>query len=254
MKEFDNLKKTIDILRSENGCPWDRKQTFESLKPKFIEEAYEVIQAVSRKDYENLKEELGDLMTLILLYANIAKEKGLFSIEDVFEELNKKLIRRHPHVFGDKIAKTEKDVIDIWNEVKKTEKEHYEVDNFYSKIKNLSNLMMANKIQEYAAGYNFDWKDYRGPLDKVKEEIAEVEEAIEDNGDIELEIGDLIFATVNLARKTKVDPEIAIYRTIQKVVKRLRYMEKYFQDNNKPIENTSLEELDKIWEKSKEED
>jgi tetrapyrrole methylase family protein/MazG family protein len=253
MKEFDELVNTIKILRSDNGCPWDRKQTFESLKDKFVEEAYEVVQAVNNKDYENLQEELGDLLTLILLYADIAKSAGLFSIEDVLLKLNAKLIRRHPHVFGDENAQTADDVVDIWEKVKRQEKKKYSVDDFYSKIKNYPNLSIAEKIQEYAAKYNFDWPDYKGPLEKVKEETKEIEEAIKESKDVEIEVGDLIFAAVNLSRKLKIDPNIAIYRTIVKVVNRLKYIEKYCEDNNKPIENCTLKELDEIWEKSKEE-
>ena len=253
MKKFDELNKTIEILMSENGCPWDRKQTFGSLKAKFIEESYEILQAVDNKDYENLKEELGDLLTLIMLYSQIAKKKGLFSIEDVFESLNKKLIRRHPHVFGDRKAETSDDVMDIWEEVKKEEKKRYSIDDFYSKVKNLSNLSIAKKIQDYASNYNFDWPDYKGPLEKVKEELDEIEDAIKNNKDIELETGDLLFAAVNLARKLNIEPDIALRRTIIKVVNRLRYMEKYFENNNTPIETRTLKELDEIWEKSKEE-
>jgi tetrapyrrole methylase family protein/MazG family protein len=253
MKKFDELISTIKILRSDKGCPWDRKQTFESLRDKFIEEAYEVVQAVNNKDYENLQEELGDLLTLILLYADIAKKANLFSIEDVLLKLNAKLIRRHPHVFGDENAETANDVIDIWEKVKNQEKKKYSIDAFYSKIKNYSNLSIAKKIQDYAAEYNFDWPDYKGPLEKVKEETEEIKEAINESKDVEIEVGDLIFAAVNLSRKLKIDPNVAIYRTITKVVNRIKYMEKYCEDNNIPIEDCSLEELDKIWEKSKEE-
>lgn len=254
MKEFDELKNTIDKLRSEDGCPWDRKQTFESLKAKFVEEAYEVVNAVNNEDYENLKEELGDLITLIMLYSKIAEEKNLFSISDIFSSLNKKLIRRHPHVFGDMKAETAEEVVDIWNEVKEKESKKYNVEKYFSKIKNLPNLQIAKELQNYAAKYNFDWDDYKGPLEKVKEEIDEIEEAISTSSDIEIEVGDLIFASVNLSRKLDIDPDLALHRTIMKVLKRLKYMEKYFESNKVPIEKASLEELDRIWEKSKEDD
>jgi len=254
MKEFDELKKTIDKLRSKNGCPWDRVQTFESLKAKFVEEAYEVVDAVDNKDYKNLKEELGDLITLIMLYSKIAEEKGLFTISDVFSTLNEKLIRRHPHVFGDMTAKTAEEVVDIWNEAKEKESKKYNVDKYFSKIKNLSNLQIAEGLQNYAAKYNFDWDDYKGPLKKVKEEIGEIEEAILNSSDVEIEVGDLIFASVNLSRKLEINPELALHRTIMKVIKRLKYMEKYFESNKIPIEKASLKELDRLWEKSKEDD
>lgn len=248
--KLEKLLKTIETLRGPSGCPWDREQTMKSLKPFLIEEAYEVLD-VMEEGGTKLKEELGDLLLQILLQSEIQKEAGLFNFEDVVEVLNEKLIRRHPHVFGNITANTPEEVMVNWENIKKEEESHKDRESILDGIpKMLPQLLRAVKLQKKAAKVGFDWEDYKGILEKIKEEIAEIEEAVvsKDKEHIEEEIGDLLFAVVNLARKLKINPEDAIENTNKKFEFRFRYIESKID-----IKNATLKEMERYWEEAKNE-
>lgn len=248
--KLEKLLKTIETLRGPSGCPWDREQTMKSLKPFLIEEAYEVLD-VMEEGGTKLKEELGDLLLQILLQSEIQKEAGLFKFEDVVEVLNEKLIRRHPHVFGEIVANTPEEVMVNWEEVKRGEESHKDRESVLDGIpKMMPQLLRAVKLQKKAAKAGFDWEDHRGVLEKIKEEIAEIEEAVDsrEREHIEEEVGDLLFSVVNLARKLKINPEDAIENTNKKFESRFRYIESKID-----IKNATLKEMERYWEEAKNE-
>ena len=248
--KLEKLLKTIETLRGPSGCPWDREQTMKSLKPFLIEEAYEVLD-VMEEGGTKLKEELGDLLLQILLQSEIQKEAGLFKFEDVVEVLNEKLIRRHPHVFGEIVANTPEEVMVNWEEIKRGEESHKDRESVLDGIpKMMPQLLRAVKLQKKAAKAGFDWEDHRGVLEKIKEEIAEIEEAVDsrEREHIEEEVGDLLFAVVNLARKLKINPEDAIENTNKKFESRFRYIESKID-----IKNATLEDMERYWEEAKNE-
>lgn len=248
--KLEKLLKTIETLRGPSGCPWDREQTMKSLKPFLIEEAYEVLD-VMEEGGTKLKEELGDLLLQILLQSEIQKEAGLFKFEDVVEVLNEKLIRRHPHVFGEIVANTPEEVMVNWEEVKRGEESHKDRESVLDGIpKMMPQLLRAIKLQKKAAKAGFDWEDHRGVLEKIKEEIAEIEEAVDsrEREHIEEEVGDLLFSVVNLARKLKINPEDAIENTNKKFESRFRYIESKID-----IKNATLKEMERYWEEAKNE-
>lgn len=248
--KLEKLLKTIETLRGPSGCPWDREQTMKSLKPFLIEEAYEVLD-VMEEGGTKLKEELGDLLLQILLQSEIQKEAGLFKFEDVVEVLNEKLIRRHPHVFGEIVANTPEEVMVNWEEIKRGEESHKDRESVLDGIpKMMPQLLRAVKLQKKAAKAGFDWEDHRGVLEKIKEEIAEIEEAVDsrEREHIEEEVGDLLFAVVNLARKLKINPEDAIENTNKKFESRFRYIESKID-----IKNATLKEMERYWEEAKNE-
>ncbi|KRQ86683.1 Nucleoside triphosphate pyrophosphohydrolase [Caloramator mitchellensis] len=251
---FDDLVQILDVLRSPGGCPWDREQTHDSLKRYMLEECYEIIDAIEGKDYDALCEELGDLLLQIVFHSQIAKENEYFDINDVVDGIVKKMVRRHPHVFGDKKAETADEVLDIWEKNKMKEK------NVQSYTENLKNIPMAMpallrslKVQEKAAEIGFDWDDVEGAISKVKEELLEVLDVYKSqkNGKILEEIGDLLFAVVNVARFLKVEPELALTKTTNKFITRFEYIEKNAFKFGKTIQELTLEEMDKLWEESK---
>lgn len=248
--KLEKLLKTIETLRGPSGCPWDREQTMKSLKPFLIEEAYEVLD-VMEEGGTKLKEELGDLLLQILLQSEIQKEAGLFKFEDVVEVLNEKLIRRHPHVFGEIVANTPEEVMVNWEEIKRGEESHKDRESVLDGIpKMMPQLLRAVKLQKKAAKAGFDWEDHRGVLEKIKEEIAEIEEAVDsrEREHIEEEVGDLLFSVVNLARKLKINPEDAIENTNKKFESRFRYIESKID-----IKNATLKEMERYWEEAKNE-
>lgn len=253
--ELQRLLVIMETLRGPTGCPWDRKQTLDSLKPYIIEESYEVVEALQERDYDLLKEELGDVLLQIVFQGEIAKEEGFFNLIDVLKTLNDKLTRRHPHVFAEKKANTAEEVSVIWQEIKKLEKENKSEKN--SILDDLSTaqpaLNQAEEIQKIAAGVGFDWENIYDVLKKVREEIDEVEEAInnENYKDAATETGDLFFAVVNLARFLDVNSEIVLLNTILKFKKRFMYIEESVKKQGKKMEQMSLEELDGFWENAK---
>lgn len=250
---FEDLVKIMEKLRSPNGCPWDREQTHKSLIPYLVEETYELVDAVEREDWENLKEELGDLLLQVVFHSQIAKENGKFDVNDVVDSICKKLIFRHPHVFGCRSdIKSSEDVLREWDRFK--EKEGKKRDSLLDGIpKSLPAVDYALKLQKRVAKVGFDWDSYKEALDKVLEEVREVKESAEEgNKDkVEEEIGDLLFMVVNLARLLDVNPEIALRKANRKFSERVSYMERKAKELGKSLSEMSLEEMEKLWEEAK---
>ena len=250
------LEDIIKKLREPNkGCPWDIKQTHETLLPYLIEEAYEVIDAINSKDSNNIKEELGDLLLQILLHTSIQEEKGRFKLQDVIDTLCEKLIRRHPHVFKNKIKLTDKELKQQWKDIKiKEGKINEQANPFYALNKGEPALLQALQISSISKELKFDWDDYKGPLAKVKEELCEViEEKEKENIDqlkIEEEIGDLLFSAVNLSRHLNINPEIALIKANNKFIKRFNLMIQHF-DNIKEFMKSKIILKEKTWKKIK---
>src|SRR5256714_6616405 len=249
-----NFAKLCDIvakLRAPGGCPWDREQTHDSLLPALIEEAYEVAGAVRAKDTANFREELGDLLLLIVMHAEIASESNRFDINGVLMDVTEKLIRRHPHVFGSSDARDSGAVLKQWESIKRAEKTgiHYLGDLPDA----LPALMRAQKAQSKVARVNFDWTELRDAIAKVEEEIQELKQAVleQDRKSIEDEAGDLLFAVVNLARKCKLDAESALQGATDKFVARFNRLEDELQSRGKKLGEVDLAELDAIWDQIK---
>src|SRR6266550_2264329 len=248
---FNKLCEIVAKLRAPGGCPWDREQTHESLLPQLMEEAYEVAGAVRAKDDANFREELGDLLLLIVMHAEIAQETGRFKIDNVIGDVTEKLIRRHPHVFGTSDARDSGAVLKQWESIKRAEKtsKHY-LDGLPA---TLPALMRAQKAQSKAARVNFDWSELRDVIAKIEEELAETKSAIssQDQQTIEDEIGDLLFAVVNLARKCDLDAESALQSATGKFVARFNRIEDELQAQGKRLGDVDLAELDQIWNRLK---
>jgi tetrapyrrole methylase family protein / MazG family protein len=251
-QDFEWVRHVVARLRGPGGCPWDQKQTHESLKKYLIEEAYEVLEAIDDQDDEHLADELGDVLLQVLLHAQIGEDEGMFTIEDVIGKLSDKLIRRHPHVFGDEQVQTAEEVVGLWNQVKEQEKDAAP-SQFDTIQKGLPGLMRANELQKAAAKVGFDWDEVDPILQKVQEELTEFKEAVNNKTfhDQEDELGDLLFALVNVARYYKIDPEVAIHRTNHKFVSRFQYIERRVKEKGLEIEKLSLEELDYFWNEAK---
>jgi len=250
--KYPQLERLIEIvatLRSENGCQWDREQTHQSLRPNMLEEAYEAVDAIDDGNIANLREELGDVLLQVVLHSQIAKDEGNFDIEDVAKELSDKLIHRHPHVFGDAKVSSTKEILEAWDRLKKEEKVNRKsvLDGV---SKSQSALMAAQKISKKVVKVGFEW-DSIGSLKKcIESEYKEFEEAVEtgDFSQMEDEMGDIFFATVNLARWYKIDAEQALLRANKKFTKRFKKMEELAE---KPLEGYSYEEFDSLWKRAK---
>jgi tetrapyrrole methylase family protein/MazG family protein len=252
MKEFDKLKEIIDKLRSKDGCPWDRKQTNESLLPFLYEEANEVVDTILNNDYSHLKEELGDLLLQIMLHSKITEEKNQFSIKDVLNELCDKLQRRHPHVFDNVKAENSDEVKILWEEIKKHEKKNKKIDSILDTVPgNFMPLLKSYKLQKEAAKVGFDWDNYKDIFKKIAEEIDELEEAININHGIEHEIGDLFFTIINLSRKLKIDPQVAISKANKRFIDRFKIVEDKVKKSNKSFKEFNIEELEEFWQEAK---
>ena len=226
-KEFKEFAKVIERLRGKDGCPWDREQTHSSLKPYMIEETYEALEAIDKKNDSHLKEELGDMLLHIIMHSQMAKERKAFTLLDVIKTIKKKIIKRHPHVFSSKKAKNIEDIWKLWEKAKAKEKK--KAKSIFDGIPlSLPALHRADKLQSRAARVGFDWPNYNGPLNKIKEEISELKKEIKNKNKpkIKNEIGDLLFSTANLARKLNIDPEDALRNTIEKFAIRFSYIEK----------------------------
>lgn len=249
---FDDLVDIMEKLRRPGGCPWDAEQTHESIKKCMIEETYEVIEALDSGDMVKVYDELGDLLLQVVFHAQIAKDNGDFDIGDVTNAICTKLIRRHPHVFGDEKLTTSEDVLDKWDDIKKHEKgEKSTTETLKSVAVSLPALMRAQKVQAKAAKVGFDWRDVSGALDKIHEETRELEEAIEKDTNKEEELGDLLFSVVNVSRFIGADSEEALYKTINKFVARFSHVESMANEEGRALSDMSLEEMDRLWEKSK---
>ncbi len=249
IKELKNLIDVVAKLRAPDGCPWDREQTHKSLKPNMLEEAYETIDAIDSNDMDNLREELGDVLLQVVLHAQIASEEGAFNIEDVAKELKEKLIHRHPHVFGNEKVSSTSDVLKNWDKLKQEEKTYRKsVMDGISKAQ--SALMSAQKISKKAVKTGFEWPNEQALYDCIFSEYEEFKEAKQegDKDHMEEEFGDILFATVNLARWNKIDAEQALIRANKKFMTRFRKMEEIAE---KPLNDYSFVEYDELWKKAK---
>ncbi len=263
MKEFDELVWVMEKLRAPGGCPWDAEQTYESLGQYLLEESYEAFDAIQEAsetgETANLREELGDVLLQVVFHSTIAKEKGDFTIAEVAAGISQKLILRHPHVFEDKKLETADDVLKNWDELKKEErrksgKVERKSDSILDEVpKAFPALIEANKLTKKAAKIGFDWENTEQIFDKLDEEVSELRSAIDGKNEDEIkeEIGDLLFVVVNLARKLDIEPENALKKTNRKFRKRFGFIEKELKSKDKTLEETDLEEMDALWNKSK---
>ncbi|MEP0071699.1 MAG: nucleoside triphosphate pyrophosphohydrolase [Marinomonas sp.] len=263
------LQHLMTCLRDpEFGCDWDKKQNYKSLAPYTLEEAYEVLDAIEREDFDHLKEELGDLLFQVIFYGQIGKEEGRFTFDDIADAITQKMVRRHPHIFpdgdmsrfGEKTTLTEQEIAQQWQQIKAQEK-------LKSPNKDVSNsilddipasmpaLMQAVKIQKKVAGFGFDWPNIAPVFEKIREELDELEEAIRENDKphTEEEMGDVLFAVSNLARHLNVSPDVALNKTNVKFRRRFGRIEDIVSTQNKNLTDFSLEELDRYWEQAKSE-
>jgi tetrapyrrole methylase family protein/MazG family protein len=255
-EKFQQLVSIMARLRAPGGCPWDREQTFESIKPYTLEETYEVLDAIDRRDWEGLAEELGDFMLQAVFYAEIAAEEGRFTIEDALDAINAKLVRRHPHVFGEESAENAGDVKRIWGEVKaaeKREKGKEEKTLLGGVPRATPALVEAQQIASKAAGVGFDWENPEQVIEKLHEELAEFDDARRNAGPAELEdeLGDMLFVLVNLARFVKVDPEQALRKTNAKFRTRFGYIERKLAERGKRLQDSNIEEMEALWQEAK---
>ncbi len=252
-EELLELLEVMETLRSPRGCPWDGEQDHESLSPYLLQEAYEVIEAIESEDEARLREELGDLLLQVVFHGQIAREKKSFDFSHICRSIKKKLIKRHPHVFGEISVKQAGEVIKNWEAIKRREKkERKSLLDGVSKAQPA--LLEASELQVRAAAVGFDWPDYRGALAKLEEELTELKEVLENEpGKVSEEIGDLLFAAVNVARLMGIDGEMALRSTNNKFRKRFKRIESELSKKGRDIERASLAEMDSIWEDSKEE-
>lgn len=251
---WSTLVQIVSKLRSPEGCPWDRQQTHESLKRFLLEETYELFEAIDQKRAESIKDELGDVLLQVLLHAEIAREQGAFSIEDVISNLADKLMRRHPHVFGEAEDKTAEQVTKTWEAIKKDEQGMVERVSALDGVPAVfPALMRAEKIQKKAAKVGFDWDETLDVVEKVHEEFGELKDAAKGGvpEEIEDELGDLLFAIVNLARFIKVDPEFALQKATDKFADRFHLVEAYAKAENLNLIDLSLAELNLLWDRAK---
>jgi len=254
--KFQKLVETMARLRASGGCPWDRAQTFDTIKSYTLEETYEVLDAIDRRDWNGLAEELGDFLLQAVFYAQMAAEENLFAIGDALDAINQKLIRRHPHVFGEQSAKTPGDVNRIWGLVKSEEKKEKgrEGDGLLATVpRALPALVEAQQISSRAAGAGFDWENPEQVLDKLHEELGELAEARRraSQDELEDEMGDLLFVLVNLARFVKVDPEQALRRTNAKFRRRFEYIERKLAERGKTLADSNIGEMEALWQEAK---
>lgn len=251
---FETLIEIIATLRGENGCPWDREQTHISLKSTLIEETYETVEAIDAGNPDKLKEELGDLLLNIMLQAQIAAENDDFDICDVIDTLNEKLIRRHPHVFGNVNVENAEDVVKNWEQIKSQESGYEDRKSVLDGIPNaLPALLRGQKIQKRAARVGFDWNNITEVIAKVDEELIEVKESLQTNDPdtIEMEIGDLLFAVVNLCRFVELQAEETLRKSNRKFIARFKRMENELEKQGKSLTDQTLVELDEMWEEVK---
>ena len=252
--EFQDLIEIMKFLRAPGGCPWDMAQTHKSIRSNLIEETYEVVEAIDNEDSGLLKEELGDLILQVVFHSEMAEEENQFNINDVINDVCQKLVIRHPHVFGDVIAENSDEALKSWDDVKMhTKSQNKQSQAMDSVSKALPALMRATKIQKKAAKVGFDWDSVDGALDKVKEEIQELQVAIESNdiNNQSEELGDLLFSVVNVSRFIDVDSEKALYDACDKFTHRFRQVEDLAASRNIDMKSASLSELDSLWDEVK---
>lgn len=251
--DFRELVNVVEKLRGPEGCPWDREQTRESLKPFLIEELYELLDAFDENDVGGIKEELGDTLFQIVLHSQLSKEEGQFDINDVIEGIVEKMIRRHPHVFGDKELKTSEEVLKWWEEHK--EKEGKPSGSIFERVpKTLPALLRAQRIQEKASKVGFDWDSIEDVFKKLEEEIGEFKKALEQKSSREMEdeLGDILFVLVRISNFVNINAEYALRKTINKFIRRFSHIEKEASRQGKRLSDMTLEEWDILWNEAKE--
>jgi len=252
--KLERLIDIMEVLRSKEGCPWDREQTHKTLKKYLIEETYEYLEVVDLEDKSRMCEELGDVLLQVVFHAQIANENGDFNIDDVIDVICEKMIHRHPHVFGDVSAETSSEVLKNWEEIKKKEKGNIDQASVLQDVPiNLPALMRGYKVQQKAAQVGFDWDDTAYVFAKIREEIDELEEQYKksDKDGIEDELGDVLFSVVNLSRFLKVDPELSLSRSTNKFIRRFKYVEQRASELGKKLNEMTLAEMDVLWEEAK---
>ncbi len=250
---FEEFKSIIACLRGENGCPWDKEQTYQTMKSNVLEESYEVIDACEAGGMK-LADELGDLLLQVVMLSQIASEAGEFCMDDVIDCISRKMIHRHPHVFGNVKAETSEEVLKNWDKIKREDKKDSSVTKSLMDItKTLPSVLKAHKVQSRAAKVGFDWDNTDDVFDKVCEELSELKSAYKNNDEdnIHEELGDLMFSVINLSRFLKVNPEIALNDSTEKFVRRFEKIEKAALSEGKRVENMTFEEMDALWEKVK---
>ena len=249
----EDLRQIVALLRAPGGCPWDGAQTHESLRRNFIEEAYEVAEAIDEASPAHLKEELGDVLLQVLFHASIEEDAGRFNLDEVADGICKKLIFRHPHVFGEVSVSGTGEVLSNWEELKRKEKgQATNTDALEAVARSLPALWRAEKVQKKAKKAGFDWPDVSGALDKLSEELEELRTAVAEGTNVEEELGDLLFSAVNVSRFVKVDTEEALNGATDKFIGRFRKVEEEAARQGRALEGMSLAELDKLWEHAKE--
>ena len=253
-EKFQELVRIMARLRGPHGCPWDRKQSFDTIKSYLLEETYEVLDVIDARDWEGLAEELGDLLLQPVFFAEMAREEGLFTIADSLDAINQKLIRRHPHIFAEAIAETAEDVKLRWDEIKKQEKIERGAKTAASILervpRSLPALVEADKIGSEVGKVGFEWPDVSGVLAKLQEEAAELAEA-RAPADVEHELGDMLFNVVNLARYLKVDPEQALRKANARFRSRFAHIEREVAKAGSTLEESSLERMEELWQEAK---
>lgn len=250
---FQRLVEVMATLRGPGGCPWDREQTRESLKPFLIEETYEVLEALDQGDRQKLQEELGDLLLQVVFHAQVASERAEFTITDVLQTVIDKLVRRHPHVFGEHRAETAEEVLQNWERLKQEERGGVEKASALDGVpKSLPALLRAQRLQDKAARVGFDWGETAAVLQKVEEELGELKGAMGKEAEmVEGEMGDLLFSLVNLARFLHLNAEETLRKCIEKFIRRFRHIEEVVAQQGKSLEESSLEEMDALWQEAK---
>ncbi len=251
--DFYDLVRVMDILRGEDGCPWDREQTHETLKKYLVEEAYETAAAVAEEDWDHVADELGDVLLQVVFQANIGRQYGTFELSDITTDICRKMIARHRHIFGGDHCETAQDVLENWEKIKKEERGYQTQSDVLRGVSpGLPPLMRAAKVQKKARDVGFDWSDPRDALDKVKEEAEEVRKELDEQGSgLQMELGDLFFACVNAARLSGVDPDAALYSATEKFISRFSSMENAIFRDGKRFQDLTLSEMDVYWEGSK---
>ena len=249
---YEDLLKVIHILRSPEGCPWDKVQTHQSIRRDFLEETYEAVEAIDLDNVAMLREELGDVLLQVAFHADIEADAGHFTMEDVCDEVTKKMIYRHPHVFGSVEANTTEEVLGNWEELKRKEKHQETAASTLDAVaRTLPQLWRAEKVMKKAAKAGFEWPNIQGALDKLDEEVGELHQAIEENSNIAEELGDVLFAAVKVARFTGVDPEVALNDTCEKFIRRFQKMEEAAKAGGHELKELSLDEMTTLWNEAK---
>ncbi len=251
---FDDLLSIITVLRAPNGCAWDRAQTHESIKKNFIEETYEVVEAINKKSADMLREELGDVLLQIALHSEMEREQGTFDFNDVVNDIVQKLVVRHPHVFGDEIARNQQEALNSWDAAKARSKgTKSQTESMLSVPRELPALMRAQKVQHKASKVGFDWDNVDGAIDKLYEEANELKMAIShnDSSEIEDEFGDILFSCVNISRFLDLDAEEALTGATDKFLSRFAEVERMTRERDIDMKSSTLDELDALWDEAK---